>query len=335
MSPKLLLISPGFHGYHRSVARAFETLNYQVKTFCYDVARSNGERAWNKVRHELPAVLAGGDGHMSAEQASGRALAVVRQFRPDVVLVVRGDVLSEDFWAEAASGSSVGVWMYDEIRRTKFDADLVAKYASIATYSALDAKALQDNSIDALHVHLGFDDSRPTSGYAGAAGLVSFVGAPSPRRAAALRALTAAGIAVRAWGRGWSDHPFDRARTWRAKGVGLPNGRDVTSEVAQAIMRSSSATLNIHGDQDGFTMRTFEAAGVGAVQLIDRLDVGEVYLPGEEVLVFDGEDDLVQTARRVVARPQDFVLLRERARARTLAEHTFTHRARELERLWR
>ena len=38
-------------------------------------------------------------------------------------------------------------------------------------------------------------------------------------------------------------------------------------------MAGARANVNIHGDQDGFTMRTFETCGVGALQLVDRADV--------------------------------------------------------------
>ena len=89
---------------------------------------------------------------------------------------------------------------------------------------------------------------------------------------------------VRAYGRDWSGHPVDRLRTWR---VGTPACRpSATSPRAEAydVMAASAATLNLHGDQDGFTMRTFEAAGVGGVQLIDRTDVDGLYEPGAEVL---------------------------------------------------
>lgn len=332
---RLLIVSPAFHGYDESIAQAFRHLGYDVSTYRYDLARSAAEKAWNKARHELPAKLRREQSHMSAQRASRRAADAVRAARPDVVLVVRGDVLTEEFWAAAAQGGRrVAVWMYDELRHTRFDPALVAPYARLATYSDVDAAALRKAGYAALHVPLGFDNTLPATEATTGEGRVSFVGAPSARRAAALRALHDAGVPVQAWGRGWSDHPVDRARTWRWRGCGLPNGRDLPGPLTHAVMRSSAATLNVHADQAGFTMRTFEAAGVGAVQLIDRADVARFYEPGREVLVFDGPDELVELARRAVERPSDFTVLRRWARARTLGEHTLGHRARELETLW-
>ncbi|QNK54073.1 glycosyltransferase [Dermacoccus sp. PAMC28757] len=335
MTRRMLIVSPSFHGYHAAIARAFEKLGYDAVTYCYDAVDSTAEKVWNKLRYELPTKLVGGDAHQSADTSSRRAAERVRDVAPDVVLVVRGDTLTEEFWQVAsAGGRPVVVWMYDEMRRTAFDASLVSKYARIASYSPLDVQALVAEGIEALHVPLGYDDTAEPNASTEGIGVVSFLGAPSPKRHGALLALHEAGIPVRAWGRGWSDHPFDRARTWRLSSSGLPNGRDTPGPVAHAIMRNSIATLNIHGDQDGFTMRTFEAAGSGGVQLVDRADVSEVYVTGEEVLVFENAEELVEIARRVEARPEGFVALREAARRRTLAEHTLRHRAQQLEGLW-
>ena len=332
---RLLLISPAFHGYHHSIGRAFERIGYEVSTYGYDVVDSIVEKAWNKARYELPAKVRGNGGHQSAVTVSRRAAQEILRVKPDVVLVIRGDTLTEEFWDMAAADRRrVAVWMYDEMRRTSFDLERVTPYARIASYSVHDTAALQAAGIDAMHVPNGYDAQGPIGRGDAGRGVVSFIGAPLPNRRVALEALHGAGVPVRAWGRGWSNHPFDRARTWRLSTSGVPNARDVPLADAQAIMRDSLATLNIHGDQDGFTMRTFEAAGSGAVQLIDRVDVDEFYVPGEEVLVFESEAELIDIARRVARNPDDFEEVRRRARERTLAEHTFVHRARTMEGLW-
>lgn len=331
----LLVVTPGFHGYGASVADAFARNGFQVSVHQYDVERSVGRKVWNKVAHELPAKVRGTHGHQSARRVSRVAADRVREVRPDLVLVIRGDVLEEDFWDTAtADGRRVGVWLYDELRRMTFDPAAISQVARLATYSRLDAQELTASGVQTLHVRTGFDERRPVAPSSEAAGLVSFIGAPLPARESALRGLLGAGVPVRAWGRGWSDHPVDRARTWRLRGRGVPNQRDIPMDQALAVMRDSAATLNIHGDQDGFTMRTYESCGVGGVQLVDRADVAQLYEPGREVLVFSDQNELIELSRRVVANPGDFTEMRRRAQQRTLAEHTLVRRARELEALW-
>lgn len=69
------------------------------------------------------------------------------------------------------------------------------------------------------------------------------------------------------------------------------------------MLAGAAAALNIHGDQDGFTMRTFEACGVGGLQLIDRADVTEARPPREHLEVFGGPAELTALAHRGAARP--------------------------------
>ncbi|TWE11986.1 CgeB family protein [Rudaeicoccus suwonensis] len=333
---RLLVITPGFHGYGESIADAFRRLDHEVTVHRYDAVPSTAIKVWNKARYETVARVRGTDNHLSTQRATRGAVQAVRGMRPDVVLVIRGDLFDPEFWQVAAAGGRPTiVWLYDEIRRTpRFDVGVVAQHARLVSYSPHDSQELSAQGFETTYVPTAFDDLRPVAQHSGAEGVVSFVGAPLPGRVAALRALMDAGVPVRAWGRGWSDHPVDRARTWRVRSRGIPNHRDVPGDVSLSIMRDSVSTLNVHGDQDGFTMRTFESCAVGGVQLIDRPDVSEFYEPGSEVLVFTSDDELIDHARHVLARPGDFDDLRRRARDRTFAQHTFVHRARALERLW-
>ena len=64
-------------------------------------------------------------------------------------------------------------------------------------------------------------------------------------------------------------------------------------------------------------MRTFEAAGVGGVQLIDRADASALYEPGTELLPWANTDELVELARRVLVDPAWAEGVRAAARERT------------------
>jgi spore maturation protein CgeB len=163
---------------------------------------------------------------------------------------------------------------------------------------------------------------------------VTFVGARYPGREQVLQYLADHGVPVMAYGRFWSRHPIDKLRTWRVTSPSFPSGRDTTLAQAYGIMRDSMATLNIHQDQDGFTMRTFEACGVGAVQIIDRDDVSELYDPGSEVLVYHNLDELREICGRIDSDPTRMRDLRGRAMKRTLAEHTVDQRLGVIEEMW-
>lgn len=330
---RVLVVTPGFHGYGASIGRALERRGFDVTVHVYD-AVSMGEKLWNKIRFELPARLRGAEGELSGRRATRRAIDRLRQVRPDLVLTIRGDILGPEYWQEAAAdGRHSALWLYDELRRMHFDVDELSAFTTIASYSPLDTAAMVARGIPARYLPNGFDPTVLPEG-SWPTGQVTFIGARYPGREQALQHLADHQVPVMAYGRFWSNHPVDKLRTWRLTSPKYPSGRDTSLAQAYGIMRDSAATLNIHRDQDGFTTRTFEACGVGAVQIIDRDDVAELYDPGTEILVYHDLDELERICDGVLADPTRMGALRKRAMKRTLAEHTVDQRVRIIEEMW-
>lgn len=330
---RLLVVTPKFHGYWRSIARAFRELGYAVSTHRYDERPTALAGAMHKLRYEVPPLFGHPTTAAVAARASEHARRAVLEAKPDLVLVIKGDKLTDAFWAAVERvGARAGLWLYDELRRTKHTEESLNRVHRIASYSRADVAALIRRGHDARHVPLAYDPSIPVVPAPGRD--VVFVGARYPNRERALLTLSEAGLSVRAYGRDWSRHPVDRIRSLHWSRPAVSSGRDVDLAEAYGLMAGAAATLNIHGDQDGFTMRTFEACGVGAVQLTDRADVAEFYAPGSELAVFSSQDELVELATRATTDREWGDGLRRAGRARTLAEHTFAHRAKALEELW-
>ncbi len=330
---RVLLVSPGFHGYHSAIAGALTERGHVVSTHLYDDHGGLAGRTWHQVRHQLPRRLGAGSLRRLARDETAGAVAAVGRSRPQAVVVVKGDTLGQEFWDRIAGLPRV-TWLYDEVRRTRWSLDRLAGVGPVATYSAHDTAAFASAGLDARHLPLAFDHRLVPSPTQRRTGDVSFIGARYPAREDVLTGLHAQRVPIRAYGRDWSAHPVDRLRTWRVGSPEVPAERDVSRAGAYDVMAASAATLNLHGDQDGFTMRTFEAAGVGAVQLIDRPDVAGLYDPGTEVLTWNGTDELLDLCRRAVADAAWADAIRAAARSRTLAEHTFDHRVAVLEGAW-
>lgn len=330
---RVLLVSPGFHGYHAAIASALAARGHLVSTHVYDNHGGVVGRGWHQVRHQLPRRLGAGSLRRLAREETADAVTAVEQFGPEAVVVVKGDRLEQPFW-DALGGLPRITWLYDEVRRTRWTHERLAAVGPVATYSVQDATAFGSAGLDSRHLPLAYDQRLVPAPTQARTADVTFVGARYPAREEVLTALCDRGVPVRAYGRDWSSHPVDRLRTWRIGSPGVPAARDLSRAAAYDVMAASTATLNLHGDQDGFTMRTFEAAGVGGVQLIDRADAGELYDPGTEVLPWSDTDELAELIRRVTADTTWADGLRAAARARTLAEHTFDHRVAVLEDAW-
>ncbi len=330
----ILLISPSFHGYWRSIANGFESIGYLVTTHCYDAHVGVAAKARNKIMYEgLDKIRPGSGGDRHRHAATAQARSVLRAVQPDVVVIVKGDLFDDEFWDELeTSGLPRILWLYDEVRRTNFSLDTLARFPMVASYSPNDVATLGSVGIDATHVPLAFDPA--CQGPKRITNEVVFIGARYPNREALLAQLVQADVPVHAYGRDWSHAASDRLRTWSWSRPAIAASGQVSREAAAGIMAGACATLNLHGDQDGFTMRTFEAAGVGALQVIDRADVGLHYEPGVEVLVAQSADEVCETVAKARIDRAWAARVAQAGKARTLAEHTFVDRARILESLW-
>ena len=326
MTRRLLLVSPAFQDYWRAMSTAFEAQGWSVHTHLYDQPGSLLARTANILAHavSLPTVT-----DRIAEYLTELTIRRLQAVQPDAIVVIRGDQLSARWWdAAQAQGVPLLTWAYDELRRMRDDFVPHARVGTIATYSAPDAERLRSSGVDAFHLPNAFDHHSPVEQRTLRA--TSFIGARYANREEALRALHNAGIPVVAFGKTWSSRLVDRARTRRVRTMPFVTHPDVTRAEAYGVMEGSDATLNSHWNQEGFTMRTFEACGVGGVQLIDRADVDEFYEPGTEVLVYSGLDHLIDLCGRISRGSLRTDALRAAARRRTLAEHTFDHRIRVL-----
>ncbi|AUZ35709.1 spore maturation protein [Arthrobacter sp. PGP41] len=327
---RILLVSPVFHGYWNAMSTALERRGHQVTVHCYDAAGPFNQRLGNKLLHELPEKWRPAK---MEQKLTDRALAALNAAGPDVVVLVKGDQLGPDWWQALDERRIPRVtWLYDELRRMRYTPEQLRNAGPIASYSRQDTESLTEQGIEARHVPLAFDDSVPVPRIR--EDHISFIGARYDSRENLLRELAASAVPVKAYGRTWSRHPFDVLRTRQFSSAGIPVGRDMARAEAYGVMQGSPATLNLHGDQDGFTMRTFEAAGVGALQILDRADVDSMYDVGDEVLVFESAEELVELCRRALLDGHWAQRIRMAGQRRTLEQHTFGHRIATLEELW-
>lgn len=331
---RVLLVAPAFHGYGDSIGHALRRAGHDVLVHAYDVNPTLGAKLSSKLAHELPGKLGWqfGDTRRRA-QLTYLAASAVRDARPTVVITVKGDALGAEYWRVVDdSGAQQLLWLYDELSRMRFDDDILTSRPSIVSYSPHDVAALYRRGLRATHVLDAYDHTIAfTPNHSDE---VVFVGARYPERERVLSVLHRSGIPVRAYGRDWSGHPIDRLRTWRLHSPHLPTARDVPRGVAYGLTAGAVAALNSHTDQDGFTMRTYEIPGSGGLQLIDRLDVDQIYDPGEEVLTFSSDAELIDLSRRARIDRAWATRIAEKGQRRTLASHTFDHRVPLLESAW-
>jgi spore maturation protein CgeB len=134
-------------------------------------------------------------------------------------------------------------------------------------------------------------------------------------------------VPVTFWGYGASQWP--RSSPIRQNYMGNAWGMDMFR-----VLRSAKVALNRHGDTAGdyaCNMRLYEATGVGALLLTDsKLNLGELFSVGTEIVSYEDEHDLVRKVRHFTAHEEERRAIAAAGQARTLREHTYDTRMSEL-----
>lgn len=331
---RILLLSPAFHGYWKSIEDALVRLGHEVRTVRYDAYDTVPDKLRLKATVELPdrLRLPGDRRTPERHRKTDRVIAALREFRPDRVLVVKGDLLDDRFW-EALGEIPRILWLYDDLHRHDYSREFLRAVGPVVSYSPSETKELASDGVAAAFLPDAFDPHRVAAPVQ-RTGEIAFVGSGYENRYRILTDLHEAGLPVHAWGRDFSRHPVDRLRTFSWSRPPIAASRDVPLDRAYEIVGEAAAAVNIHGLQTGHAMRTFEIPGMGGVQLVDREDVEMFYEVGTEVAVWRSTEELIALARRAVEDPAWGNGLRAAGQRRTLAEHTFDHRMRTLEDLW-
>jgi spore maturation protein CgeB len=216
---------------------------------------------------------------------------------------------------------------------------LVPRYDAVLTYGGGDPVVARYRALgarDCVPVYNALDPAthHPSPADPRFAADLAFLGNRLPDREARVESffLRAAELAPQRsfllGGAGWDDRPLP------------PNVRSlghVSTREHNALNATPLAVLNVSRESmaaNGWSpaTRVFEAAGAGACVVTDAWDGIDAFLePGEEVLVAaDGEEVAAHVEALDPARARR---IGDAARRRALAEHTYAHRAVEVERL--
>jgi hypothetical protein len=161
--------------------------------------------------------------------------------------------------------------------------------------------------------------------------LVSFVGALNPATHAAgtrlLEQLCRRDVALEVWGYGVD--LLDASSPLRTRFRGSAFGLDM-----HRVLATSRIAINRHIDvAEGHAnnMRLYEATGDGALLATDAgINLRTLFEVGTEVVTYDDVDDLAAQLHTLLADDERRTAIARAGQRRTLAEHTYAHRIREL-----
>jgi len=254
-----------------------------------------------------------------------RIAAALRTTRPDLVLVFEGELLEPDQIDQLRPQSLARWvnWFPEGPHRLGLSLDLGRAYHRCFVFDSSMVAAHRAAGHHADYLPEGFEPSyhRPLDPGQPPLSRLAFVGShDEPLRVAALSAVTDLGLEI--WGPGWPTGPLYGDDFVRAF---------ARSEVALNVHRYFGEPAEMGRYGTGPNRRVFEIAAIGTVQLCDaKADIARHFRADLEIVLFRDRDELRAKASWLLGAPADRQAIAERARKRSLDEHTWRHRLDEL-----
>ena len=259
-------------------------------------------------------------------------LARAVEWKPDLVLVFKGESLSPEFIHEmkhATGAVIVNVFVDNPLFTTPFEH--IEPYDLFCTKEPYAIEALRRVGLTNLYYlpcHCAPAIHRPVEPTAEErrrfAVKVGFTGNYYPYRGRFFAELTDLPITI--WGRGWERAPA----TVRALAAGGP----VWGRAKLLSYSLPNIVLNLHhplNDILGVNDRLFEVASCGGFQLTDRReDVGRMFEVGKEIVTYQDAGDCRRLIEYYLAHPDERAAIAAAGQRRAHQDHTVSLRLAEL-----
>jgi len=258
------------------------------------------------------------------------------RLRPDVLIVLGGELIDPDTVHRAKTGGAAAVlwtidapWNFEPVLRA------AAAYDRIFCQGTEAVELLRESGIGgARWLPMGCDPechSRRSSGAEGDRGHgVVFVGSHYPVREQVFAGLAGTDFSI--WGPGWERLPAASPLRMHVKGA------HTAPAAWTGIYRASKIVLAVHyRDLRGLipchqaSPRVFEAMACGAFVLSDRQrDVLALFREGEHLACFGDAAELAEKVRHYLGSPDERERIARQGAEAVLLDHTYTGRLREL-----
>lgn len=340
------LVSAYWNGaatYYRGIIRALHERGHRVTFYEPDAYGRQQHRDMADPHWARVMVYAG-----AGEEGVGRALESARG--ADLVVKASGvgvfdALLEREVLALQSAGTLVAFWDVDapatleRVQRDPADpfAALIPRYDLVLTYGGGDPVVSAYEALGAARcvpIYNALDPSThfPVAPHARFEGALGFLGNRLPDREARVEefflraAALLPGRRCLLGGSGWTEKPVPE--NVAVLGHVYTHEHNAFNCTPLAVLNVSRESMARYGFSPA--TRVFEAAGAAACLITDAWEGIERFLePGREVLVAASGEEVAEHVRSLT--PARAHAIGEEAHRRVLAEHTYAHRARELE----
>ncbi|MBI2889518.1 MAG: glycosyltransferase [Nitrospirae bacterium] len=312
MPPNVLLAGARWYGRTTDfVRRALRDAGCKVHTFYYRVQHDSGlaPARWRS-------------------ESNDRLLGAARRWRPELVLLLKGEFLSAGSVAALRGmGITMASWWFDDPRpwTDYWSAGRTLDHVFIFDRAYVPwLRRVSKGRVSYLPLGFDPDSYRPVTNSVRPRWDVTFVGTPYPNRVRLLSGLSS--FRLRLVGPGWRRHP---ELVWAS----IDERPTLRPSQVRRLYAQSAMVLNIHHPQSitAPNQRVFELAGSAAFQLTDHKSaLREFFALGEEIVTYRGPRDLERKLAYYLKHPKERRAIAAKACRRAHAEHTYAHRVQEL-----
>lgn len=331
---KVLIVSPPFFGYQKSVGEAFKAIGYEVyiETFDEPVHPFKG---WNKWHHKF-SINQQKLRDQSKKKYNKYICSKYDTIQPNIVFTYNGTLLYSETLSYFRIKSKVLLWMYDSVQRPDrsqcinhidhVDGFFCFDRKDINFFESIGKKAYFLPLACDTHVYFPIPEKSKDID-------ILFVGTiyTSPQRIYLLNQIVKKypHLTIRIYGQyiPYYKTPvkwlFRRNRSV-FKNVNIP------PEKVNELFNRSKIALNIHHEQtqNGANQRVFEIAGSGAYQICDHNPFIESLFPNGEAGLYADENELFSCIDKALE--TNMSLNAQKAYEIIQSGHTFRHRVEEM-----
>jgi hypothetical protein len=285
------------------------------------------QRAWAR-EHGVRRTLLGGLGRKADREL---VLAQADWFQPEVVYVQHLSFLSPETLEALAARSRL---LAGQIASEAPGPEHLSRFGLILTSFPHYVPMLRELGIAAEYLKLAFDprvlERLPPMTPRHGAAFVGNLGRAQHARGNDLLERAAERAPIEFWGYDVDGRPSGSPLVRRYHGEAW--GIDMFRVLAEAWI-----AVNRHIDvaeDNANNMRLYEATGVGSLLLTDaKRNLGDLFEVGSEVIAYRDEDELVEAVEHYLSREDERAAVAAAGQQRTLREHNYAVRMRELSRI--
>ncbi|RLB10750.1 MAG: hypothetical protein DRG39_05630 [Deltaproteobacteria bacterium] len=322
---KVLICGYNFHGYLDSIARGFMKNGCSVEVFAHPNISIRKLRSSNPAKRIYT--------WYRLRKINNSLKGVLLKKMPDMVLCINASSLLPDTVGFLCKNFISILWLVDALDRVATDLNTIKAFKKVFVFEPTDRARIEG----AEFLPYGFDEEIYYKQEVDKIYDVSFVGAGHKERYEPLNRLSeiceAMGFNLFVFG---PFTLFKKDPSYKEKYPFLYrslsyNGRLSPMEINR-IYNRSWININLHHPQskEGVNPRTFEIAGSGNFQLIDRKEALKRLFGKDEIVMYSNIEELADKISHFLKKKGSLFSMAERARKRALSQHTFSHRARHI-----